>query len=208
MKLRRPCLKFLAALALALVTQLGHADPASHRAVVEELMTHVRVENLMLGWRQQLDTQAIELINDVLAGRTEAQLSPAQKAVITTFSQKAKASLDDTLAWAKVRDAVAKIYMDRFTEDEIREVLAFYRSPIGRKWVGQTDQVSADIDAVIRARVQASVPEFKRLGTALRRDFAAAPAAAASTPAAPAPRPSSPQPPAQPDPAFNPKTGR
>ncbi len=179
---------------------VARADVRSHRQAVDELMRQVRVENLLLNWHQRLDNQAIELISDVLQGRREDEMTPAQKAAVENFSQKARASVDSALDWQALRDRVAKVYMDRFSEPEVRELLNFYRSPIGQKWVGQTGQVTIEIDKLIQTRVQASVPEFKRLGRVLRSEFEAASNAKPELAAPPAP--------AAPPPAVNPKTGR
>ncbi len=215
MAIRQRSLQLLLIVVLGSVATMARADARTHRQAVDELMRQVRVENLALNWRQRLDNQAIELISDVLQGRKEEELSSPQKAAVENFSRKARASVDAALDWNALRDGVAKVYMSRFSEAEVRELLAFYRSPIGQKWVGQTGQITIDIDQLIQGRVQTAVPEFKRLGRALRAEFDAASAASAavSGPApalgpAVAPAPVAPAEPVAPQPAVNPKTGR
>lgn len=203
MAIRKVSLQISLCLAIACFGAGARADVRSHRQAVDELMRQVRVETLLAGWRQRLDTQAIELINDVLQGQREADISPAQKASVEKFSQSAKEAVDSALAWDTLRDGVAKIYMDRFSESEVRALLTFYRSPVGQKWVGQTAEVSAGIEQLIQMRVKASVPEFKRLGRELRSDYVGAQGARQASVPVPAG-----EPPTQAVPAINPKTGR
>lgn len=216
MAIRKTGLRLFILLSLLSATSAVRADARTHRQAVDELMRQVRVENLALNWRQRLDNQAIELIGDVLQGRKEEELTSPQKAAVENFSQKARASVDSALDWNALRDAVAKVYMSRFSEAEVRELLSFYRSAIGQKWVGQTAQITIDIDQLIQSRVQTAVPEFKRLGRSLRADFEAAsavrPGAASAVPAPAGATPAMPvmpaAEPAVPAPAVNPKTGR
>lgn len=204
-----PLRMLLCVCAVCVVTG-ARADAKSYREAIDELMTQVRAEGLVQGWRQRLENQAVELVDDVLQGRSESELTPIQRGAIDKFSQKARGAVDSTLAWSNLHNEVAKVYMQHFTEAEVRELLAFYRSPIGRKWVGRMPQVYTGIDQLIQARVQASIPEFKRLGRELRSDYAGSalqPQPAVPTPPVPAIQPE-PVPAPQSVPFINPKTGR
>lgn len=45
---------------------------------------------------------------------------------------------DRYLSWQAVRSSLVQIYAETFTELEIRELIAFHRTPIGRKLVERT----------------------------------------------------------------------
>lgn len=42
---------------------------------------------------------------------------------------------------AEISDQMARVYAQRFSEDEIKDVLAFYKSPVGRKVIVQEPQI-------------------------------------------------------------------
>ena len=40
---------------------------------------------------------------------------------------------EEVLAWDNIRDPMMKIYMEEFTEEELREITRFYQTPVGQK---------------------------------------------------------------------------
>ncbi|MEX0590397.1 MAG: DUF2059 domain-containing protein [Xanthobacteraceae bacterium] len=42
---------------------------------------------------------------------------------------------------SEIVDIIARVYASRFTEPELKEILAFYRSPVGKKFVAQQPSV-------------------------------------------------------------------
>ncbi len=61
-----------------------------------------------------------------------------------------------------IMDAYARIYVLHFTLDELRELNAFYDSPIGRKLVRETPAISAEAMAVGQAFNQEIMTEVMR----------------------------------------------
>jgi len=52
---------------------------------------------------------------------------------------------------AELLDEVAKLYASRFTEQELKNALAFYKSPLGRKIVAEEPQILDDSLERVRA---------------------------------------------------------
>jgi hypothetical protein len=202
-------MKRMMAIALWMTASLAWGSEATHRQAVEELMQVLSTANVVQGWRQRLDGNAVDVINEALAGKTESQLNDAQRAAIEQFSEKARSSLDQALDWQRFRDPVARIYMENYSESEVRELLAFYRSPLGKKAMQQGPRVADAMNSLIRSQLQSTLPEFQRIGQEFNREFARV-----SKPGARAPERQA----SQPAPALaagaavatgvNPKTGR
>ena len=94
------------------------ADNASHRAAAESLLTLMDMDNLL--------NQSIDQMLDM-----QVKQNPA----IGQFKAQMKTFLSKYMSWASMKDDMIKIYMDEFTEQELKELLAFYQTPLGKKTV-------------------------------------------------------------------------
>jgi hypothetical protein len=96
-------------------------------------------------------TGATELFNPLIAGVVEqAKLLFLQQnpALIKDLNEVA-AKLRSDLAprFSEVTDEVARLYASRFTDQELKDILVFYQSPVGKKLLAQQSQV---IDASMK----------------------------------------------------------
>jgi hypothetical protein len=114
-------------LALALVVSLApatltraHADDNSHRAAVLELCNVMDLEHVM----QESMKRMIDL---------QLQQAPQIQNARPQFEQ----FFGKYLSWNALKDDYVKLYMDAFSEPELRELTAFYKTPTGKKAVRQ-----------------------------------------------------------------------
>ena len=61
---------------------------------------------------------------------------------------------------SELLDQFARVYAARFTMDELREIVAFYESPIGMKLSAANGDVNKDLQAVLRVFVGNTRTEF------------------------------------------------
>lgn len=111
------------ALSLALLTGVPAAaqHSESHRAAAIELLEATRIsETLKSSINTMMEVQ--------LRGNPQLR---AVEGVMRTF-------LDKYLSWENLKDEYAEIYAGHFTEDELRELTAFYRTPAGQKLASAT----------------------------------------------------------------------
>ncbi|GAC1653567.1 MAG: hypothetical protein NVS4B3_16780 [Gemmatimonadaceae bacterium] len=70
------------------------------------------------------------------------------------------------LTWDTVGPATVKLYADRFTAGELREMLAFYRTPIGRKMLEAQQPIMAEAARIAEA---ALAPHQAELQSAIKQ---------------------------------------
>jgi hypothetical protein len=147
---------------VVLVALLGWgARPAAG----QETLRHEMALQLLEAMRMPDQVQA------TLAGvvATQARLNadvPGLQAVLREF-------LGRYLNWNALKDGYAEIYAGAFSEEELREMTAFYRTPTGQKLARATPQLSrlgaelgertlrahaAELDQMIERRLPASAP--------------------------------------------------
>ena len=65
------------------------------------------------------------------------------------------------LGWAYVKPGVIQLYGEAFTEPELRELIAFYKTPLGQKTVTKMPELFQKGAALGQKAVQDHLPELK-----------------------------------------------
>jgi hypothetical protein len=101
------------------------------------------------------------------------------------FGAKVRAEVEAVLPYDDLIKLHAQELSGAYTEQELAELLAFYRSPAGQKYLKVQPEVSARIEQATRKRMEQRMPEvLTRLSSGLKH-----PAPAAPAPAKPAGKP-------------------
>lgn len=161
------------------------ADEASHRAAVEELMVQTRTETMVQNLRAQLDRDLQQMVDNTVGPAGRDKLNAGQKTAIDKFLQNTKALMGESLAWPRLQETMVKIYTQAFTEDEIRQLTAFYSTPIGIKSVEKMPEITAASMRSVRDQMQAMIPKLQQIGQEFNAEFTQASGKPAAPPAPP-----------------------
>jgi len=102
------------------------ADELTHRKLAEEFMVLTGVEQLMDQTFKNLKESQLKKISALAyPGKT-----PEKDKILYARMQ---AYLDRKLVWSNFRIAYTDVYKTVFSEEELRAMVAFYASPVGRK---------------------------------------------------------------------------
>jgi hypothetical protein len=144
----------VAALALLLtVAAPVFAETKDHRAAAEELLELLNTGKLM---QDNLDA--------ILAAQLKAtpQLEPVQEELKTFLTR--------YISYPALKEGLVAIYTSEFTEAELREMTAFYRTPTGRKMVAKLPRLMQKSSELGLKRVQDNQGELKqRIEEALKK---------------------------------------
>ncbi len=96
--------------------------------------------------------QAIDM---VLKAQTDAnpQLKQVED-VMRTF-------LTKYLSWENIESQMVQMYAEAFTEPEVRELIVFYRTPLGQKTVARMPELMQKGTAMGQKAVQDHLPELQ-----------------------------------------------
>jgi hypothetical protein len=132
-------------LGLGLATAAG-ADPASHREAALALCEAINMEaSLALSIESEMNRKTTQ--NPTLA---------QHRAAIETFFRK-------HMSWEALKDEFVALYMEVFTESELREMTAFYETPTGQKAIEKTPQIVQRGAQIGARRVKQNKAELERL---------------------------------------------
>jgi uncharacterized protein len=138
----------LAALGLMVAgaSPAARADEKSHRAAAEDMLEAANVEQAMQAAIDQ--TLAVQI-------KANPQLEPV-KGVMKKFFAK-------HLSYSALKDDLIKIHMEQFTEPELKEIAAFYRTPTGKKAVEKLPILMQKGSELGMRRVQENAAELKQM---------------------------------------------
>lgn len=111
--------------ALLFLTLLGslRADTASHRQAADDILSLISGPEM---FRAGFETFLGPMLENMRQnGVPEAQLKEIEAAF--------KDWLDKDIKWDELKPRMVDIYVQEFTEAELKEILVFYKSPVGAK---------------------------------------------------------------------------
>jgi hypothetical protein len=158
--MKKTAFLWAAACALALVAparaQDGPAVPPPHRAAIEELFAAIGAEReLTAGLEAEI--RAAVAAQPALADFEELMLEHARRYI----------------SWPVVREELIRLYAATYSEEEARELAAFYRTPTGRKTLAVQGALADGVRRITRERLRPHAAELR--DAVLRRARSRAP---------------------------------
>ena len=77
--------------------------------------------------------------------------------------ERMSAMLEKELSWDSIKDEYAAIYASTFTEKELRDLIAFYKSPAGRAMTLKSPDLIAKGMELVQQRVAAIGPKIRQI---------------------------------------------
>ncbi|MEL6616180.1 MAG: DUF2059 domain-containing protein [Bacteroidota bacterium] len=118
---------------------------ASHRAAAEELLTTIDIPTVL--------NEAIRVSLDA-----ELEMQPE----IAPYRDLMEAFFKKHMSWAALRLSLIDIYVRNFTEGELREMTAFYRTPTGQKAARLTPTLMEEGMLLGQQAVEANLHHLER----------------------------------------------
>ncbi|MDB6047285.1 MAG: hypothetical protein JWR17_31 [Pseudomonas sp.] len=144
--------------AVALVCASGQvfADTASHNASAETF--------LKLAHADKLGTPVYMQVQQMFLQRFDESKAPeSKKALLETYQAKANAALDQSIGWNKLKPDMVKLYTANFTEQELKDLVAFYQSPLGKKVLTKMPELTQQSAQLTQGKLEAAVPVVNKL---------------------------------------------
>ncbi len=128
------------------VTGQIFADEASHRAAAEEMLKEANTDKTM---QSAIDTM---LDAQIKANRSLAPVKDVMKKFLTKH-----------LSFESLKEELIDLHVKEFTEDELKEVAAFYRTPTGKKFISKQPVMMQKGAEMGMRRVQENTAELQTM---------------------------------------------
>jgi hypothetical protein len=111
-----------------LFSPAAYADEASHRAAAGELLKLMKTDQMM--------KPLFEQMRSLMDQQFEAMDLPEDaRPALKKYTDKLLKALQEQLGWDKIKDDYISIYAETFSEEELRAISAFYRTPAGQTYI-------------------------------------------------------------------------
>lgn len=172
---------FLPLVLLLPLTIPAHADDASKRTKIMELLTVLKVDQV---GKQIVDgaNQQTEALGHREFGATE---TPEQQKKVSDLHQQVVTLISPAVDWKTLQPEFVAMYNTAYTEPEVDGILAFYKSPSGQALLNKGPQIGQQSSQIVQTHMASVQPQLRQLV----QDFAKS-----SQPAAPAGGPATLQP--------------
>lgn len=165
---------------------LAHADDASKRAKVEELIQVTKLSQIM----DQMTSQMTTRMKTVAAQQSaNHSFTPAQQKLIGDYINQIQSITQGAVSWDKIKPSVVEVYTETYTDQELDGIIAFYRSPAGQALIAKSPQLMSRTMQLVQTQMSEVQPQIQQANADFNRKMKElGPVPPASTPA-PTPAP-------------------
>ena len=141
------------------LTAAAHADDASKRTKIVELLTLLKADQVS---KQIIDGagRQTDAIGHRQFGATE---TAEQQKQVEDLHQQVLTIITPAIEWKALQPDVVAIYNTAYTEPELDGILAFFRTPSGQAFLTKDPEVRQKSDQLIRTHMSTVQPQLQQL---------------------------------------------
>ena len=155
----------------------ARADDASKREKIHQMFALVHLDQTI---QQLTDTQMkqVTAITKQLSG--SQKLPPETQAKLDDFQKRVFDLVSSELSWSKLEPEYTDLYMQTYTEQELDDIIAFYRSPSGASMIAKQPELLSKSMAIGQQSAQRMMPQLMQMIQDLAKQLPVSSSAAAS----------------------------
>jgi len=156
--------KLIIMLILASISFPSFADDAAKKKSIEELMTIMNMDRMMDSMYSQMDQMFMKIARDSNVKQTEMP-------IVKKYMKKLAAVMKKEVSWEKMKQPITKIYMKHFTEKEIKDLLAFYKSDTGKKMIAKMPVVMQESMMYSQSLLKGLMPKVMEISKEFEKEL-------------------------------------
>ena len=129
-------------------------DAPARKTSADELLQVMHTQQMMERAADRISQTA-----DRLMGLMHTSATPAEEAAFReSLRQQAGQMLKKELSWESIEPILAQSYADDFTEPELKQLIDFYKSPVGQKLLDKQPDLTTKLTMTTQDKVRAVMP--------------------------------------------------
>ena len=149
----------LIAQAAAGIAQTAAATSAKE-VKVQQLFAVMHMDTTYAQITGQMMRQSEQAVSQVLP---EQSMNAAQKQEYASYLARVQKLVTGTLSWGALEPGFVHIYADEFTDSELDDIIAFYRSPAGQALIAKQPQLAQAASGIVMQKVQQMAPQLRQM---------------------------------------------
>ncbi len=156
--------KILVMLTLMVATSMVNADVAKQRALAEEMLEVSQASSVLDNMSKQVDAMFAQTVQQM-------NLPEDKKAEAERYQQRLNTIMKEGMSWDKLKGQFVDVYVDVFSEKELEELVAFYKSPLGQKLIVKMPLLMQESMALAQKQMQSIIPQIKALSEDMQAEL-------------------------------------
>jgi len=130
-------------------------EDAERRAAAEELVTVMRLK--------ETQDQAFDLMATQMATQFKSSLPMVDAGKMSKMMEKVMGLLKEEMSWEKMKGEYIGLYAKTFTTDEMKGVIAFYKTPAGKAFLDKQPELMKQSMEIGQKAVLKITPKIQTL---------------------------------------------
>jgi hypothetical protein len=158
--------RFIATLLALSLPVCGFAEEAGKRESVEELINLMQMDSIVDSMYTQMEPIAQDMAQNL-------GIEPSEQKYFEKFMSQYVALMKEEMSWEKMKEPMIDIYQKNFTENEIQDMVAFYKSETGRSVIRKMPAVIEDSVGMSQSILKSFYPKLQALSGGMKEEMAA-----------------------------------
>lgn len=156
----------IAAITIALCVSVPptHADEVSRKVITENLLQTMKVDRMM----EPIFEQMRSMMEQQFA---QMDTTEDMKPILKRYIDRLVELMEQTLSWRILREDMITIYTNVFTEDELKGMLAFYKSPVGQSVITKMPSATQESIKLMQKRMPELQQKIKRIAKEMTEEI-------------------------------------
>lgn len=139
------------------------ADSKPSEQSIKELLALLEVNKFTEDITGQVDAIMELVVQQATEGEQVEKLSPGEQKIIDDMKAKMADALKQEVKWESLEPYYVQIYRETFTQDEVNEIVTFYKTPAGQATVKKTPVLMKQAMLEMQARMLRLIGRFQEI---------------------------------------------
>jgi len=149
---------------ISLVTFGSHAEQRSSKESVEKLMELTEVSKMIDAIQGQ--------IGNMFNGMSKQMgISEKEKPAFDKYMIKVGALMEKDMNWKSIKEPMIEIYIKHFTEEEVKGLINFYQSDLGKSMTKKMPLIMQDSMLISQTLMKDFMPKIQKLAIEMKKDI-------------------------------------
>ncbi|UZE95658.1 DUF2059 domain-containing protein [Alkalimarinus alittae] len=157
-------IRIVVLLSLMVSASLANADADRQRLLAEEMLEVSQASSVLDNMSAQVNAMFSQTVQQM-------NLSEEKKAEAAKYQQRLNEIMEEELSWSKLKGQFVDVYVDVFSEEELKELVAFYKSPLGKKLIVKMPQLMQESMGLAQKQMQSIIPKIKQLSQEMQAEL-------------------------------------
>lgn len=156
--------KLLGIFLITLTTLSVHASEESKSKLLSELVNVMDMDSMVESMYSQMEVMMQNM-------SSQMGVKPSEQPIFDEYYSKMTTVMREEMSWKKMEPMIVEIYSNNFTEKEITEMLAFYKTETGQGLLKKMPTIMQQSMQLSQSLAQNAIPKIQAIANELKADL-------------------------------------